>query len=267
MVLLMVFLAGCPRGGTPQSATSDVGEARDLLFWELERGGAVSHMLGTCHMPIPIESFLPAEHQDTVKGARLFLTEADLSSMTMEDLSFIWTETAGARAELSAEAWLALSRRVGTSYPAPALAHAPLWFADMMAMMGDFKQASNEASGVDGEATSKTSRVLDLQVTAMMSGTDAEVRYLETIQEQVAFLDGHNDDLVAEMERGRRADREPDVEREAMFDVCATGDLSSFEELLAHPDYEDFYRSMFGDRNHTWVKKILPEIQSGGVFI
>ncbi|MEQ1565081.1 MAG: hypothetical protein ABMA64_05545 [Myxococcota bacterium] len=58
-------------------------------MWKVQRGELVSHVLGTCHIPIPLDHALPAPHDAVLRSARVLVGELDLQQM-LEPMGAPW---------------------------------------------------------------------------------------------------------------------------------------------------------------------------------
>ncbi len=258
-VLVWGSVVACARSAPPGAAEAGP-EERDLLLWTVERDGAVSHMLGTCHLPLPLDAFVPADQQSILTEARVFVTEADVTAITLDTLEFILApDGVGIRNQLEDDAWQRLSRTLRGAVPAPMLARMPPWVAGTMVVLGKMAPGAEEAAGPQ--------LTVDVEVAGRMAEAGVEPVFLETLEEQAAMLATYDDVFLEQLQAVGVADAGPDPELQAMASICRTGDTSAFEALLAAPDYAAGYARLLADRNRAWMNRLVPEVTTGGAFV
>ena len=126
--MLPLLLLACARSTAPVAAVDPT--VGPINLWRVERGDAVSHLFGTCHLPIPVTELLPPPHDGVLDQARVVLNELDVRDLSQADplrtLSILHSETS-VRDQLGEAAWEDYIRSA-RGVPAPMLDHLQPWF-------------------------------------------------------------------------------------------------------------------------------------------
>src|SRR5688572_28758540 len=101
LLALVLVLAACAPKPAPATASA-TGAERPLLVWEARKGDAVSHVMGTCHLAIPLAHALPPPHDAHLREARVLLSELDLHAAVapLELVKVMWQPDRDLRAQL-----------------------------------------------------------------------------------------------------------------------------------------------------------------------
>lgn len=262
MKLAPLLLAlGCPKAppAAPVVAPAPARPPeRPLLLWEVARDGHVSHLFGTCHLPLAVADVLPAPHDAHLSGARVIVVEADVAAALPADLVRL-SDSGGRslRERLGPADWRALAFRVRAAVPAPMLDRMNVWSAAGLATMIDMGvlRPGEPAPGL-----------LDAAVIGAAPPGARRV-FLETLAEQAAMFAGLEDEMLPALrsnsEDAADARREWAVVREA----CTGGTTAGITLQVGGPDRDPSMAAMFDDRNRRWLVVLEPELAQGGAFV
>jgi len=237
-------------------------------LWEVERDGQTSHLLGTCHLPIPLDHVLPSPHQAVLPDARVLFTELQLGQMTAGDQLGAVLRDHSLRAQLGDESWDMVSRSLRLAIPAPMLDRMPGWAAyATLSMFRNLDVMGRILEQMESGDALEVVPILDLAVEQAASAAGVEQRALETFDQQVAMLDEHDaafiEALVGVRETASRDARLMQQMRTACFD----GEISALNAVLAESQGTPMMRALLDDRNAQWLSVLRPELAQGRVLV
>jgi hypothetical protein len=228
---------------------------RPLLLWRVEKDGAVNHLLGTCHLPIPLEHALPPEHHPlALDAARLVVGEIDLQEDGLEGAMALAFGTSSLREQLGAEPFRTLSIRVRDTVPATALDRMSPWMASTLVMGAG---SSDPAAG---------GTPLDLAVMGAARGRGVDYLGLESLQEQAAMLRGHDALIVEELKAHDDPVRAAWAETRELLRACAATDPVMVAKVVKQIP-EGLDAELLAARNHRWLERLGPELALGGTLV
>ena len=242
------LILGCAKQGaigvpTPASTPS--------LVYRVERDGKVSHVFGTCHLPLPLEDRVdPA----LITGAREVWIEAELDGVDPLEVMGMLLRTDGTTLsdELDRDVFTALARRAGAAFPATMLDRVKPWAAAVTLGLEDLRPSGTSANDAP----------LDLTVTGLARDAGVPVRAVETLEDQLALFDEDTTDL-ASIIRPSAAEQKTNQEAgQAMLDLCERNDLTQVPRSLYAVD-----ERFLSTRNHLWIPQLLPSLAEGGAFV
>lgn len=241
---------------------------RPLLLWRVEKAGAVSHMLGTCHVEIPLEHALPMPHTALLDGARVLLTEADLGALTpMEGIRLMWAEPGQRLPDLlGMDDFRALAIDMRASVPAPMLARLRPWGVYLTRSLEPAAKPAATSTKPDADGGAEAP-VLDLAVAKRFHGGDDARRYLETIDLQASILGAGDETFLAALRPGAAEDASWTRSGDATARLCSTGDVSGVDAFLRDPANATWTKVWLSDRNHAWMGPLGDELATGGAFV
>src|SRR5690606_23447060 len=108
----------------PTEAAAEAVE-RPLLLWQVEKDGATSHLMGTCHLPIPLDAMLPPPHDEALAAARVLYTEAEMPDAA-NSLSMTWSHTS-LRERIGDAGWRRVLALAPATLPATVLDRFQPW--------------------------------------------------------------------------------------------------------------------------------------------
>jgi uncharacterized protein YbaP (TraB family) len=264
--ILSLLLAGCAKSPSGPAAAAQLN--RPLLLWQVEKDGAVSHLLGTCHLPIPVDHALPAPHDVALTQARVLYTELDTSNLGgLEALQMLWRDNS-LRERLGEEGWTRLSSSLRQAAPAPMLDHMSGWAAyGMMLMFRDQDFYGRVAEVMAGEEGAEQTPILDLAISERAVATGVENLPLETFTQQVEMLNRHDEAFVAMMRPGSETAEAEAEQGTAMRDACFFGDSQALQKTVSLTQGDPMYADMLDDRNATWMLTLEDELAQGEVIV
>lgn len=249
-VMIALGLAGCRHSAALEAPAGQ----RPLFLWQVSKGQAVSHLLGTCHLGIPLDYVLPPPHDAALSGARVVVAEVDLADLNPSGMLSVAWQTDGARLseQLGPEVWSALARRASGLVPAPMLDHMKPWVVYGAVMVG-----RQEAKDV---------KVLDVAVLETAASLGTERAYLETVDEQIALMEGIGAgtflDGLRELVSGGDA-----AGQQLLRDACVSGDVGALQALVDTPGLGQHKSEIYEARNEAWVPRLVDHLQQGGAFV
>lgn len=228
---------------------------RPLLLWRVEKDGAVNHLLGTCHLPIPLEHALPPEHHPlALDAARLVVGEIDLQGEAMEGAMALAFSKASLRDQIGAEPFRTLSIRVRDTVPATALDRMSPWMASTLVMGAG---SSDPAAG---------GTPLDLAVMGAARQRGVDYLGLESLQEQAAMLRGHDALIVDELKAHPDPVRAAWADTQELLRACAATDPALVAKVVKQIP-AGLEAELLASRNARWLERLRPELALGGTLV
>lgn len=238
-----------------------VAEARKppkqpLLVWQVEKDGAISHLIGTCHVPAPLAHTLPAPHDELLTTARVLYTEIDATGV----------DPMSALSALKSQDGRRLSEVLGDDDFRALVASLPAVPAPLLDRMSPVGAALMRTVSPIMAPTPEGLAPLDQQITAGFAGSPAARRYLETAEQQLAMLDSGLDGLAGLKQSTPPA---PEAERLALATeaLCAAGDTTLLEAALTDPTVNGGLIPMLYPRNAAWMPLLRDDLASGGALV
>jgi uncharacterized protein YbaP (TraB family) len=237
----------------PKAPALPDGE-RPLLLWRVERDGKASHLLGTCHIGVPLADALPAPHDAVLDGARVVYTEAALDAAEPAALlRLVWSSGPGLSARLSDEDWRATAVAVRDQLPASVLDHFEPWAA---AVLVPLVVGGETFAGGKGQS-------MDAEVQKRAKARGIPLAYVETVEAQAAMMAGFNDAFLEGL--GPRGDDDGAAQQAALDALCLRGDTSGAAVL--HDPADPTTDALLVARNRAWVPNLLPALAEGDAFV
>jgi len=265
LMILAAALGGCGPKQAPTSAMEGGGRRppeRPLLAWTVARDGvAPSTLVGTCHLQVPIERWLPPPHDRALDEARVVYTEVGV--MDLDPMLFfqMLDDSQSLRAAIGREAFDTATRMVrDADIMAPLLDVMPAWVA--------FQLVEGRTSGVRLSAyNSPGTPLLDLAIAARAENAGVQVVPLETLDEQMAML-GEFDAMFEEaLVPGSEVSATHAEHFDQVIGLCSTFAVEGVEQMLAEPDPTGFDEALITRRNHAWMAVLVPELAQGNALV
>lgn len=240
---------------------------RDINVWEVTKNGHTSHVMGTCHIPIPLASALPAPHDRFVRDARVVVDEIEPDMDPMQVLRLLADPSVTPLSErLSPEVYAALVTRL-QALPAPMIEHTPDWMLMLFLSfpLPDPPSPTSSATAAGGRGAGAPPPppppVLDVAIAQLAARTSRPKRHLETLDEQLAMMQGIQVDLAALLQpNAQRAASE-----HALMDACWTGQLDAAAGVIDKLADDPGLR--MAERNAAWWPKLDAELEQGDAFV
>jgi uncharacterized protein YbaP (TraB family) len=256
--------AGQKRVDAPHAAADATnGPQREILVWRVERRGAEpSYLMGTCHLQVPLERWLPPPYDRSLDEARVLYTEiGDAPIDIFEVLELFPVRDASLRDEVGAEAFDELSREMRNGgMPATLLDRLPPWMAYALL---DVQELSRRFDALNEPGTP----ILDRAVVLRAERESVKVRALETVEDQLALFGRFEPIFEQALDADTAVAAKSESQLEDVVALCSTFDVSHVEASLAEPDPTGFSDALLGERNRAWMVTLRPELRRGGVFV
>ncbi len=239
----------------PAAAEDPAAADRPLLLWEVTRGGATAHVMGTCPVQIPLAHALPAPHVDALRGARALYVDRGLHEVTPGTLSReAAAEVFGAavlREQIGGEAFRGLSVRARGTLTAPMLDHTPPALALAMTRM-----LLPTASSVP---------LLDQVVRREAAAHGVEILDLDTPATLAALLSGEQPAAAAVLGRTGDPLAIGFARERTALSRCLAADLDGLltDEVRASASE----RARIGAQSRGWMAALEPALSAGGAFV
>jgi len=227
-----------------------------LTLWQIQGNDNIVFLLGSIHMLRATDHPLPAAVEAAYDEAEALVMELD-----MDDLDPAATQAAFNRAgmladgrtlaDLMGDAGYAEAARLAEAVDIPLdmLGQTKPWLAAMtVEMMMLFRIGFDPSLGID------------MTMAARAQSDGKPITGLETVDEQLSFLDG----LPLEAQRAMlletlRDSADIETSIDAMVTAWRNGDVETLESGLvdAFDDHEALSRTLIEARNRRWVERIL----------
>ena len=248
LLALPGLLAACAPKGPPPGQ-------RPLLLWRVEKDGAINHLLGTCHLPVPLAHALPPEHRPlALDAARVVYGEVDLDGAGIDASIALAFSGDSLATRMGAAPFRALSVRVRDTVPATALDRMSPWIASTLLVATDAR--SSPGAGPP----------MDLAIIEEAKKRRVAYRGLESLADQGALLAEHEDTLLAELSATDDPVRAAWQERRALLTACAATDPALVAKVVKHMP-AGMEAALLTARNARWLDELRPELAMGGTLV
>ena len=251
-----------PAGAAPaEAAPTRLESPRPMFVWTAEKDGKRNHLVGTCHLAVPIETVLPPDtHATVLTEARVLLTELNLATNSLMD---------AAEVLLNGDHGLSLLGRSEPTHfwrlaqaapdlPVPLIERLPAVLAYPI-LVGAGSSPERLGALVDGMP-------LDTQIiTAAEANGQTTLRALETIEQQMAVLQQYEDAIVEEMADLGALQAAHDSQGEVLK-ACFSQDLGAMEAIVAEME-ADVAGDLLTGRNQMWMPVLTEEFAQGGAVV
>jgi uncharacterized protein len=250
-----LFAACSPAFHASAQAAPDA--PRELLVWEARKGGVVNHVMGTCHLPIPLEHALPAPHHRRLRKSRTLISELDLGALLVPEvlMPLMWNPNQDLRASLGEDAFRTLAVQMRAAFPSPVLRHLEPWLVGSLSML---------PPSVPGNAGGFT--VLDHDVAKAAAEAGLRSVYLETPEEQLALMSSLNTFFARELVGSSAEGQQLRDATELMSRACYQGDLDGVATLIDAEEDATSMALLLDRRNTAWRERVVEEAERGGAF-
>lgn len=274
-LLCVALVAGCAKTtpvtpmaeATPErvvesiAVPADDGQGRELYLWEVRKGGSVNYLMGTCHLPIPLERNLPPPYLAALDGARVLYVETSLSDLNQADmLRATLAEPGHSNRELLGDEWARAIAPYAGKLPAPLLDRLHPW------AMYVTLQAADGANITDREGLA--SEILDVQVINRAKGNGTPVGYLEDIQDQLdLFTNMPQDDLLDLMRPSSDSYTDSRVMASDLLSGCWSSNIAAAQATVDKMGEDPSSEAFLWRRNDLWMEVLPGEFEQGNAFV
>jgi uncharacterized protein YbaP (TraB family) len=232
----------------------------ELFLWKVTKSGVKpSYVLGTCHMNVPLESWLPENQQKTLTKASVVYTEIGGGQMDIDGILDALVAPSSLQAKVGDEVFNEVAYRVRYGLPATVLDLMPAWVPATVDISYDLAKRLPEGD--------PNVPVLDMAIEAKAAEHGIPVKALETVDKQLAIFAEYDnvfaqglDPRSAPAKRGRRAIG-------AIAKACSTFDASEVEQMLSEPDPTGFLTALLASRNQAWYADLKTPLSEGKAFV
>lgn len=240
-----------------------VGHAHGQMFWSVtDEDGRQNWLLGTMHSEDPRLLDFPPALMDALRESQRVALELVPDTSMLERLNQAMNYDSGRLNEvLEPDLYARVVELLDQAYGMgePAVRRMKPWAAAMTLSM----------------PPPQTGLFMDLALSFRASGMGKDVVALETLDEQLAFLEGLSERAQIELLRQAVADFEQiDEVFETMIGLYLSSDLAALEEYSRGQldDFDDEIASHFNqvgliDRNKVMLERAVPYLAEGGVLI
>lgn len=260
--LALVASAACgshasPASSTPVQPTEMPTAERGPFLWQVRKGQATSHVLGTIHTGVSIHE-LPGIVVATFDACNTLVVETDTAALNSPALMAALMLPPGQSLEtmLGKDNWARLVEHLGHVVPPPALARFQPWLISVMLAYENPQTMSQEPS-------------MDSELVARARGQNKELVFLEEPLEQAEMLartiDVHDlKETLADVPGAR-------LNLKAMVRSYRSGNLAAMAGLTLDPveiarEPEDI-ELLLHARNRTWMDTLVPLLGRGQVCV
>ncbi|WP_295693867.1 TraB/GumN family protein [uncultured Maricaulis sp.] len=241
----------------------------DPAVWHLSDADSDVYIFGTFHILPPGLDWQTPELQALLASADTLYLEADVHSPESQGQMQQLVMQHGLNPPgvtlsslLSAEANAALAEFAPTLGVAPAMLE-PMrpWLAQVMLAVTQM-----QALGLDPSAGAEAGLL------ALVAGSDTQMGYFETAEEQIRFLAGVSDEVQARaFDQGLEDMADLPTQLNELVTAWALGDMAVLEEMINGSMREgspEVYETLIVTRNNNWVPQIAEIMEGEGtVFI
>jgi uncharacterized protein len=243
------------------------------LLWRVEQGGAVSHLFGTCHLPLDLEKALGPAGVDALDHSRRIFVEIDGSSlMTALDAFKIFGSRAqmpdrSLKALLPPAAWQRLVALHEGRLDVETLDHIKPWAATLatfMRLRERTRAYQKQRAGLDVRRP-----VLDTAIAMRAKEHEVRVEALESplVHVQIFNSQRFEDDVRTLADLLENPEASP--ESFAILDACVAFDERTLRKETGrlerrHPRLAD---RMLRQRNLAWVERLTLWLPDGDMFV
>lgn len=239
----------------PLLCTADEGGGHLLPMWQVEGQTNRVFLLGSIHLLRDKDHPLPSAIYDAYGEAETLIMELDMDDMDPVASQMLATEmgliqNGQTLADLLGAASYAEAEKLALAadIPLELLSRAEPWYAAMnVELMLLMRLGFNPALG------------LETHMTELAKNDRKEILGLETMRQQLGFLDGLSADAQREMfMQALREGAELDELMDQMIDAWRIGDIVLMEDtvLADMQDYPELNRTIVIDRNLDWTNQI-----------
>lgn len=241
----------------PADADARKPPVRPLLMWEVTKDGAVSHLVGTCHAPMPLNHIIPDAQVAGLDVARVLITEVDLDALGPQAAMGLLLDPSGARLRdrLGPDDFRAFAVAMDGTPPALLDRMSPAGASMLFAMAGLIGPAAS------GHVPP------DLAISARFPGQPAQRVYLETVDEQLALLSATGESGLAAIRASSPADGGAERSAAATRALCEGLDTAPMEAILADEAGSGPLSSMLYARNQRWMTPLEAELTRGDAWV
>jgi uncharacterized protein YbaP (TraB family) len=237
-----------------------------LFLYAVERGGHVSHLLGTIHLGFGFEEVLTREARARFERSAEVITETDPGADATARLmrAALLPPDQSLEGMLDAQTWQKLQARVGGHLPGAVLTHLRPWLPAVLLGLDDLKRALEQVR------PGKSAHMMDVELMQLARREGKRLRHLESVDEQVSVFDAiSTDEQLAELSHALSADSA--AQSRSLVEAYASGDEGALADALFDAEQVErapgFYQAVLFERNEHWLPVLEGALAQGDVFV
>ena len=268
---LVLALASCaaskrPAAHAPLAEQSATAATPGLFLYEVRRGDARAHLLGTIHVGFGFDEVLTDDARARFAASTRVMTEADVSAANPGQLvqAALLPPDRSLSALLGKESWERLLARIGSEIPAPVLDRLEPWLPTVMLGLQDLERALKELK------PDSATKLMDVELMKRATAENKALSHFETVEEQIAIFESISlEEQLNELKEALTA--ESSEQARALLSSFAAGDDRALSEAIFEGAQlaraPGFYERVLFARNERWLPVIEREVAKGGAFI
>jgi uncharacterized protein YbaP (TraB family) len=272
--VLLLCWSGCAR--PPEPAQRDAARAHHaarapevpagLFLYAVERGGHVSHLLGTIHLGFGFEEVLTPDARERFTRSSQVITETDLGADSAARLmrAALLPPDQSLAGMLGPETWRKLQARVGGQIPEAVLSQLRPWLPAVLLGIDDLKRALAQLR------PGKGAHMMDVELMQVARRAGKLVRHLESVDQQIAVFDAiSTEEQLTELSHALSSDSA--AQSRSLIEAYASGDEGALARALFDGEQvaraPGFYQAVLFERNEHWLPVLESAVAQGDVFV
>jgi uncharacterized protein len=268
---LVLGLSSCAASNksTEHAPAADQGVAvatPGLFLYEVRRGDASAHLLGTIHVGFGFDEVLTDDARARFNASTRVMTEADVSAANPGQLiqAALLPPDRSLSTLLGKEVWERLLARIGAEIPAPLLDRLEPWLPTVMLGLQDLERALKELK------PDSATKLMDVELMKRATAEKKALSHFETVEEQIAIFESISlEEQLNELKESLTA--ESSEQARALLSSFAAGDdraltkaIFDNAQLARAPG---FYERVLFARNERWLPIVEREVAKDCAFI
>jgi uncharacterized protein len=237
-----------------------------LFLYAVERGGHVSHLLGTIHLGFGFEEVLTPDARERFTHSSQVITETDLGADSAARLmqAALLPPDQSLAVMLGPETWHKLQARVGGQIPDSVLDHLRPWLPAVLLGIDDLKRA------LERLRPGKSAHMMDIELIKLARGAGKVLRHLESVDQQIAVFDAiSTEEQLTELSHALSSDSA--AQSRSLVEAYASGDEGALARALFDSEQvaraPGFYQAVLFERNEHWLPVLERAVAQGDVFV
>jgi uncharacterized protein YbaP (TraB family) len=235
-------------------------------LYAVERGGHVSHLLGTIHLGFGFEEVLTPDARERFTRSSQVITETDLGADSAARLmrAALLPPDQSLAGMLGPETWRKLQARVGGQIPEAVLSQLRPWLPAVLLGIDDLKRALAQLR------PGKGAHMMDVELMQVARRAGKLARHLESVDQQIAVFDAiSTEEQLTELSHALSSDSA--AQSRSLIEAYASGDEGALARALFDGEQvaraPGFYQAVLFERNEHWLPVLESAVAQGDVFV